>query len=225
MDVTALSSQLSSSSSSTSSSATGGQALGRDTFLTLLTTQLQNQDPSQPVSNEEFIAQLATFTSVEELMGLRQVMEAASAGIAALNNASMANLLGTEVTAVSDRFRVGADGDVVLHFDAATDATGAVAKVYDEDGSLVASFELGAIEAGEGTYTWDGRGLDGARLPEGTYRVEYEATGADGSSVPVDPLLVGVVDEMDYTTGTPQPSVAGVPVSIGDILRLQRGGG
>lgn len=197
--------------------------LGQDAFLSLLTTQLQNQDPANPMSNEDFIAQLAQFTSVEQLMGMRDLLEEQSFGIAALNSSSMANLLGTEVTAASDRFSYSGEGDQALHFDAQTAASGVTVRVMDETGSVVDTIEVGSISAGEGSVTWDGRGIDGDRLPEGEYSFVVSGTDGEGNEVYIEERLVGVVDEMDYTSGNPRPSVNGIPVELGDILRLQTG--
>ena len=196
--------------------------LGQDAFLSLLTTQLQNQDPSNPMSNEDFIAQLAQFTSVEQLMGMRELLQEQSYGIAALNSSSMANLLGTEVTAMSDRFNYSGEGEVELSYNASQAASGVTVRVMDDAGNVVDTMEIGAIEVGDGTITWDGRGIDGDRLPEGEYRFVVSGHDSEGNEVAIEEQLIGIVDEMDYTTGNPRPSVNGIPVELGDILRLQQ---
>jgi flagellar basal-body rod modification protein FlgD len=191
-------------------------ALGRDTFLTLLTTQLQHQDPTKPMANEDFIAQLAQFTSVEQMMGMRQVMEAAAMGIAALNSSSMASLLGTRVVAAGDTVRHDGEGALDLHYHAGSAASGVKITVLDEQGVPVRVAEIGAVDAGAGSWTWDGRGTDGRPLPAGTYTFRITAESGE-----VDERIVGVVDQMDYTSGTPRPSVGGVAVDLGAILTLQ----
>ncbi|MFT7521681.1 MAG: flagellar basal-body rod modification protein FlgD, partial [Kiritimatiellia bacterium] len=60
----------------------------RDTFLKLLTTQMQNQDPTSPMDNEQFLSQLAQFSSLEQLMGMQSSLEAVYSGISAMNNTS-----------------------------------------------------------------------------------------------------------------------------------------
>ncbi|MBN2799929.1 MAG: flagellar hook assembly protein FlgD [Deltaproteobacteria bacterium] len=214
-----------SSASSTATEAASSQpaALGRDTFLNLLTTQLQNQDPLNPMDSEAFVEQLATFSSLEQLMGIQSSLEAVYMGIASMNNASMAGLLGTEVVAIGDHFRLDADTPEELHYSASGDAATATLNIYDEDGRIVDSVELGAISEGEGSYTWDGTDMDGNPLPEGEYRFTITATTVDGDDVPVEERVVGTVTEMDYSSGTPQPSVDGVVVDLGDILRLTTG--
>lgn len=201
----------------------GGNELGQDSFLKLLTTQLQNQDPSNPMSNEDFIAQLAQFTSVEQLMGMREILQEQAYGIAALNSSSMANLLGTEVTAASDRFTYDGEGSQDLHYSADNAASGVTVRVMDDSGNVVDTIEIGRIEAGEGQVTWDGRGIDGDRLPQGEYRFVVSGVDSDGNEVAIEERLIGTIDEMDYTTGTPRPSVDGIPVDLADILRLQTG--
>ena len=91
--------------------ASGSSELGKDTFLRLLTTQLQNQDPLNPMANEDFIAQLAQFSSLEQLQGVNTQLEGLAMINTSMNNASMVNLLGQEVVAVSDSFHYGGEGD------------------------------------------------------------------------------------------------------------------
>lgn len=199
---------------------TGSSELGEDAFLTLLTAQLQNQDPLNPVSNEDFVAQLAQFSSLEELMGISTGLEAVYLGITSMNNATMAALVGAEVVAYGDSFTYNGTGEVDLHFDASSAATDVTLTVTNEDGEVVSTVDIGAIEEGEGAYTWDGRDDDGNQLPEGDYSFSFTATDAEGNDVDVAELLVGTIDEMDYSSGMPLPSVDGALISLGDIIRL-----
>ena len=78
-----------------------GGALGQDTFLRLLTTQMQNQDPSSPMDNEQFVAQLAQFTSLEQLVGVNEGLNILAMTQAAATSAQMVSYVGKEVT-ISD---------------------------------------------------------------------------------------------------------------------------
>lgn len=199
---------------------TGSADMGQDTFLTLLTTQMQHQDPLSPMANEEFLAQLAQFTSLEQLMGLNSTMQGAAMGIASLNNASMASLVGKEVVAMGDA--VAYDGEaeeVALWYDAPT-STPADLVIYDEDGDVVFS-ETVSLEEGENSVVWDGRDRSGARLPEGTYTFELKAQGDE--PIEITELIRGTIDSMDYSTGNPLPTVEGVPVALADLIRLTVG--
>jgi flagellar basal-body rod modification protein FlgD len=205
------------------------QELGKDAFLGLLTTQLQYQDPLDPMSNEDFIAQLAQFSSLEQLMGIQEAMGAVYAGIASMNNSSMANLLGTEVVAYGDAFAYpgtpegGETPPFELHFESEAAYDAATVTIFNEAGSVVATANLPAGEAGEGSWTWDGLDSSGQPVPEGTYTFDVSAT-SDGESVDMETLVVGKISEMDYSQGVPMPSINGVPVGLDQILRLMDGG-
>ena len=73
---------------------------------------------------------------------------------------------------------------------------------------------------GEGSWTWDGTDQDGNPAPEGDYTFKITGTNVDGESVDIQEYIVGVIDEMDYSTGNPQPSIDGIRIDIGDILEV-----
>ncbi|MCP4804260.1 MAG: hypothetical protein GY913_23380 [Proteobacteria bacterium] len=196
----------------------GGQDLDQSAFMNLLTTQMQNQDPLDPMANEEFIAQLATFSSLEQLMNLNSIAQTMTLGISSLNNAAMVDLVGMDIVAAGDEFHYSGEGDQELMYDA-EGAGSATLNVYDEDGKVVFTESFG-IEEGEGSYTWDGKGTDGGTLPEGDYTFSVTATDTNGDEVEVAELIHGVVDEMDFSTGTPQPSINGVAIDLADLIRL-----
>ncbi len=199
---------------------TGTTSLGQDTFLRLLTTQLQNQDPSNPVSNEEFVAQLATFSQLEELQGISGALEALYLVDSSMNNAAMTNLLGRNVVARNDTFHYDGAGDHEIQFDAAGAATSSTLTISDADGTVVWSGELGALSDGEGGYTWDGKDLSGATVPEGDYTFDVTASDANGNTVEVTELVEGIIDQMSFEEGAARPTIDGVPIDLADIVRL-----
>ena len=197
--------------------------LQQDAFLRLLTEQLQNQDPLDPMKNEEFVAQLAQFSSLEQLFGLQETMEAVYLGIASMNNASMATLLGTEVVANGDTIHYSGSGSADLHFETPRAFGTATITVSDENGRVVKTWTVGAHEAGEFSVAWDGKDRDGQPVADGDYQFAIDATDDAGESVDVQTLVVGIVDEMDYSSGTPRPSIQGVSVALESIRRLTSG--
>lgn len=222
-DASAIS-QLSSLYGAPEAQATRGDALGKDAFLNLLVAQLQNQNPLEPVDNTEFVAQLAQFSSLEQLVGMQSTLESVYYGIAAMNNASMANLLGTDVVARGDTFHYDGEGGQNLLYDASTEAVNANLTVYDDNGAVVWQGEVGPIAAGEGHYGWDGTDVHGNPVAEGDYTFLVTATDGQGDPVAVQTLVQGLVDAMDYSTGSPLPSIDGIVVQLGDIVRLTTGG-
>jgi len=196
-----------------------GGAMGQETFLRLLTEQMQHQDPLDPMKNEDFVAQLAQFSSLEQLMGLQSVMEGVYMGVMSMNNASMASLVGTEVVAVGDQVNIEDGGGADLHFHSATNIEGGTVTIQDESGKIVRTIEVPAQDSGDFSVGWDGTDDDGQPVDDGLYTFSIDATDADGEAE-VETRVVGTVTEMDYSTGTPRPSVEGVVVGIDAILKL-----
>lgn len=200
--------------------ATGDTALGRDAFLTLLITQLQNQDPTAPMTNEQFVAQLAQFSSLEQLQTLNDSVESLYYVNTSMNNAAMTSLLGQTVVARSDTFHYSGSGSKEVYYDASTAATSATLTISDADGTVVWSGSIGSLESGEGSYTWNGTDVYGQPVAEGDYTFTVEGQDSDGSEVLVEELIRGVVDEMAFDSGTASPAVDGVTIDMGSILRL-----
>lgn len=204
---------------------TGTTSLGQDTFLRLLTTQLQNQDPTSPVSNEQFVAQLAQFSQLEQLQGISGGLDALYLVDSSMNNAAMTNLLGRTVVARADTFHYDGEGEQVVHFDASGAATQATLTITDESGDVVWSGDIGALSDGEGSYTWDGTDVTGAPVPAGDYTFSVTATDANGDTVDVTSLVVGTVDQMSFEDGAARPTIDGVPIDLAAIVRLTAGEG
>jgi flagellar basal-body rod modification protein FlgD len=222
-DTTAVSPLASLYTPASTTSTAGSTSLGQDAFLRLLTTQLQYQDPTSPVKNEDFVAQLAQFSSLEQLTNANDQLEGVYQALAAMNNTSMASLVGTDVVARGDRFAYSGEGSATLDFESPTDLANATVTIYDEDGTVVFTGDLGALSDGEGSFEWDGKNTAGTTVPPGDY--QFSITGYDdaGNTIDVEEHIVGTVTEMDYRTGAPLPSVDGVEVQISDILSLTTG--
>ena len=205
------------------SKAVGNSEVGKDTFLKLLTTQMQNQDPMSPMDNQQFIQQLTQFSSLESLMGIQSSMDNVYMAMASMNNSSMANLLGTEVVGVGDRQHFDGKGEVDFNWNSPTASTEVSISVMDDNGKILANFKVpGGCEAGEGSYTWNGRDgvVGGGTLEAGTYQFRINGTEENGDYVDIQEWVRGVVSEMDYSGEVPQPSINGVPIDLTSIVRL-----
>ena len=196
--------------------------LGQDSFLKLLVAQMQHQDPLNPQSNGEFVAQLAQFTSLEQLMSVNNSLNNLYTATASMNNAAMTQLLDRYVTAISDKIPYGGEGSKEIFWDAATESEKLTVTITNEDGTMVARKEFNrGMPAGEGSWIWDGTDTFGAQCGEGEYTITVRAENVNGQEVFVQSLLKGTVTEMNYETGTPTPYVDGVKIAIGDILRVE----
>lgn len=202
-------------------SAGGTSDLDKDAFLRLLTTQLQHQDPLNPMENSEFVAQLAQFSSLEQLQGLSSGMESLYMVNMSMNNAALTGLIGKDVVATGDTFHYAGAGDEAVHFDAATSASTATVTITNEDGVVVASKDIGAIPAGDGSWTWDGKDQNGEVCPEGDYTFTVEAKDVNGDTVEVTEQMVGRIDGMDLSSGSPMLTIDGVPVELASVQSLE----
>jgi flagellar basal-body rod modification protein FlgD len=222
MDYSSISGVTAASDLAAAPTTTGTTALGQDAFLRLLTTQMQYQDPLEPMSNEEFVSQLAQFSSLEQLQDIGSSMDSLYAVGISQNNASMVGLLGKTVVAQADSFHYDGTDGTFVRYDAAAAAEAASLTISDSDGNIVFYEEnIGSLAEGEGSYLWNGKGTDGGTLAAGDYTFSITATDTDGDPVSVNGLLRGTVTEMDYSSGSPAPSVEGIDIGIGDILRVE----
>jgi flagellar basal-body rod modification protein FlgD len=169
--------------------------LGRDAFLSLLIKQLENQDPLSPMQDHEFVAQLATFSSLEQLEGIHGSLQASLLMNQSVNNALATNLIGKEILADGSTLRLGETGSPSFQIRLDSDADLAVL-IRDDHGNLVKRLSPGALPAGDHPVVWDGTTQSGTRAEPGSYSVEVVATGANGdavgSTVRIRALVTGV---------------------------------
>ncbi|MDQ8032379.1 flagellar basal body rod modification protein [Bordetella genomosp. 1] len=179
----------------------------QDQFLTLLVTQLRNQDPLNPMENAELTSQLAQISTVEGINNLRNTMLAISGQIDVSQSMSAAALIGKGVMVPGNKIALGTsplDGTQREATPYGIDLQGAASKVtvkiLDAAGNVVRTQELGAMEAGVYTYEWDGNNDGGTPLTDGKYTVNVVATDGDGKKVTAEALTYGEVKSVAYST-------------------------
>ncbi len=194
--------------------------LGKDAFLKLLTTQLQHQDPLNPMENAEFVAQLAQFSSLEQLQGLSDGMESLYLVNMSMNNAALTGLIGKDVVATGNDFHYAGTGDETVTYAASAAATTSSITITNADGDVVFTKDLGPMSAGDGSYTWDGKDLNGQACAEGDYSFAITATDAQGAEVAVTEQMRGRIDGMDLSSGSPLLTMDGISIELGSVQSL-----
>lgn len=193
------------SATATSSAASAGTSLGRNEFLNLLLTQMQMQDPFEPMKNEDMIAQLAQFSSLEQLQnmneGLQQSLDADLMLGQLLNNTMATTLIGKEVRVATDTFDRAAGHAVTLGYRLNGEAKQVKITVLDSSGKTVRTLEPSEFGKGVHTVEWDGKDAQGNDLPAGTYTFKVSATAVDDSQIDTESLLVGRVAAIRYRDG------------------------
>ncbi|MEC9441251.1 MAG: FlgD immunoglobulin-like domain containing protein [Myxococcota bacterium] len=196
--------------------------MGKDEFLKLLTTQMQAQDPLNPMDNTEFVAQLSQFTSLERLENMSQSIEAMAMSTSANTSAQMVSFIGKNIDARSDQVRLDAEGNASpTRIDLHGDAYDVQVTITDSEGRVVRTIELGEQEAGDVDVVWDGLEDDGSPLPEGEYTVSVKAEDAEGESVSSQVYTSRRVAGVSFQGGFPRLELEGdVDISLGDVNRV-----
>ena len=184
----------------TSSSSSAGE-LGKDEFLKLFIAQIQYQDPLNPLDSAEFTAQLAQFSSVEQLYGMNSKLGNIEE---TMNNQSeqLDNLgyIGKTVKADDNTMRV--DNGTVQSGSYTIDGSGYVTiDVYDSQGLIVRTFYEGLEDKGEHDVNWDGRDDTGKFVGDGTYTFEITARDENGLYIPSNTYISGEVTGITYQNG------------------------
>jgi flagellar basal-body rod modification protein FlgD len=191
-----------------------------EAFLTMFTTELQYQDPTNPLESYELAAQLAQFSTVSVLTELNDNIEAQESYLSSINNALMVDLIGKEVTASSSTVQV-ADGKAQEAAYTLGDAASSVTvNIYDADGALIRRMDMGELESGAHSLSWDGLDDSGNAVEDGQYTIEVEATDKDGNTVDASTTITDKVYSVqlnDSTTYLILGGSDGVPVPISAI--------
>ncbi len=191
-----------------------------DTFLTLLTTQLANQDPLSPMDSNQFTEQLVQFASVEQSVATNTKLDRILGFLDADELGAGTGYLGREVEADVSTLRLGETGPVSFAMDLAEAPAELLVAVRNGRGETVATLAP-PPQAGRQTVVWDGRTDRGLRAPAGTYTVDVTAAGPDGTAVPVSTRLSGTVAAVENDGGTLFLDVAGNRVALRDVTAVR----
>jgi len=206
-------------STSTTSSAAAGGTLGKDSFMQLLVTQLQYQDPLNPMDNTEFTAQLAQFSQLEAMENMNETMEAMAVLQSSLNNIQALSFIGKTVNATGNTIEYGGSA-VDLGYSLDDDATTVRVSIYNEDGTKVRTLESGSTAAGTQTLAWDGRDDDGNTCDSGNYSYYVNAYDIDGSAVSATTYASGTVTGVRYNNGLTYLIIGDKEVAISDVEKI-----
>lgn len=220
MTVTATPVTATNTNSNTTSSpntSVTGLADNFQTFLTMLTTQLQNQNPLDPLDTNQFTQQLVQFAQVEQqLKANEQLTTLVSLQKSAANTEAMAYVGRT--VALDGSTAALSNGAASWGINA-SQASNATITVTNAAGQTVFSQSY-AVNSGEATFTWDGKGNDGVQYPDGNYTLSVTAKDGNGQSVGISTEILGTVDSVDLTQSPPLLSVGGQSYTVDKIKRV-----
>ena len=204
------------------------QDLGRDAFLQLLVTQLQNQDPLDPVKNEDFVAQLSQFSSLEQLQQINEAVtdDSDDQALVGLQEAVESNTavspIGKKVEAPSETLTYTGEGSVQIGYNLTGSANKVTIRIFNNEGNLVRTLVENSPEAGNKSLVWDGENETGQSLSAGTYSVVPEAINGAGNSVTVTAGLSGTVTGIRYENGAPILMMDGGEAPLSAVAKISQ---
>ena len=189
-----------------------------DQFLALLTAQLQNQDPLDPLDSNEFVQQLVSFTGVEQSIATNANLETLIAQNRAGQAASAVSYLGTTVEASGDQI-VLAGGDARFVYTLSENTASTSIVIANESGEIVFT-EQGNTTTGDHGFVWDGRDANGNLQPEGIYKITVSAFASNESLLSVPTIIGGRVTRVETDDNGIHLTVNGIKVSLEDVLSV-----
>ena len=201
-------------------------SLGKEDFLKLLVTQLGQQDPLNPSDATEFVTQLSQFTSLEQLVNIKDGLDVLAITQTAGTSAQVVSFIGKEVAYANDV--VTRDGPAAppstLSYKLDGKAADVQVEIRDDKGLLVKTIDAGAQPAGPAQLTWDGRDDNGVALPAGDYTFKVVASDASGAPVDVETRATRRVTAIRFENGYPQLVLeSGETISLGQVLEVIEG--
>ncbi len=198
--------------------------LREEDFYKLLITQLQNQDPLDPLKPDQFVAQLAQFAELETVRGVKVQLENSVNYLTSLNNLLSSSLIGKVVRVSGEHVYWNGSDPVPLGFRLDEGAGEVTLKIYSLDGSLVRTIHVEDASAGYGEVFWDGKDDEGRVLPSGSYRFSVSAVSDSGEPVPCEGLQEGEVERLEFDgSGVAYITLKGLEgkFTLSDILSVE----
>ncbi|WP_339108788.1 flagellar hook capping FlgD N-terminal domain-containing protein [Thioclava sp. GXIMD4216] len=215
--VTSATSSTTSTSSSTTASADTFASTDYQTFLEMLTVQMQNQDPLNPMDSTDYAVQLATFSGVEQQVQTNQLLETIAGSIGQMGISELANWVGMDGKTEEPVYYYG--NSVVVETDPASGADSAVLTVKDSYGNTVYS---GAVDITNDFVEWDGTQSDGTTAAYGNYSFQLKSySGSDLIATETAPAYGRIVEARVTDSGTELVMASGATVSSSDITGLR----
>ncbi|MCW0180698.1 MAG: flagellar hook assembly protein FlgD [Zavarzinia sp.] len=183
-------------SSTTTSTATAGLAKNFSTFLTLLTTQLQNQDPLNPMDSNEFTSQLVQFAQVEQSINANSTLSNVLSALQGQATASAVGYIGKEVAVPTPTAAFDGTTPVTWQYAKDTASASTTLTIVDAKGQTVRSL-TGTAAAGTTSYTWDGKDADGDVVDAGSYTLKITALDSAGKATETTISTMSLVTGVD----------------------------
>lgn len=200
----------------------GNPQLDKDAFLKLMLTQMKYQDPTNPMQSHEMAAQLAQFTSLEQLNNIHTTLEGMSKAQAPQTNYQALALIGKRVSGDSSKLiRAAGDTKHGINFEMLGDAAKVRVTVKDSGGNVVRKMEFAALKKGQNTIEWNGVNDEGAAARPGEYKISVEGVSNTGGKVFAKTSFEGRITGLNYTNEGPVLLVGNQSLKLADVKKIE----
>jgi flagellar basal-body rod modification protein FlgD len=188
------------------------------TFLSLLTTQLKNQDPLSPLDSNQFTQQLTQMSGVEAQLQANALLQNIS------NNTgtgiqTAVSMIGKQVKATSDAANL-TNGQAQWVYNLPSGAADVKLTIVNAAGQVVHAEAPSDLSAGDHTLTWNGKDLNGVKLPDGPYTLQIAANDASGKALTTTTYVAGMVSAVEQSSGTTTITVGGTQVPWNQVVSI-----
>lgn len=202
---------------------TAKTAIGADfnMFLKLLTTQMQYQDPLNPMDSTQYTQQLAQYSQVEQTVQQTGTLKDILARLSVQDMSQAASFIGKDAVFNSSISGLGTK-PASWNFTTDRTMTTGTATITDASGAKVLTRVLTGADA-TGAFTWDGTLADGTKAPAGAYTLSIKGVDAAGAAIATTINSIGTVNDVTVKNGILSLGVNGVPMSVDTLVRLSAG--
>ena len=203
----------------------GNAQLDKDAFLKLMLAQMKFQDPTKPMESHEMAAQLAQFTSLEQLNNIHTTLESMKTAQSPSVNYQALAFIGKKISTDSSKVtRNTGDTEHAMRFQLLGDADKIRVTVKDAGGNAVRKIDLTNLKKGENSVKWNGLSDDGISQRPGEYHITIEAQGASGAKVYARTQFEGRITGLNYTPEGPVLMVGNQTVRMSEVKKIEEVG-
>jgi flagellar basal-body rod modification protein FlgD len=195
-------------------------SLGKDDFLKLLTAQLQQQDPTQPMDNTAFVAQLAQFSSLEQMNNVNDTLTKVLASQGAAQQTNAATMVGKTAVYPTDEVNLTEGKHATISVNLSQAAANVNVVIQDANGSQVRTLTPGACPSGPNGFDWDGKDGNDKLLDPGIYTAQIQATTLDGKTVPLTQYGSARITGITFDNGTTKFLAGKSTLQLSDISEI-----
>lgn len=207
---------------SASNSATGSGSnttLNQNDFFRLMTTQLESQDPLNPMNSDQYAAELAAFSTANGVQQLQTTVSGIGQQISSAAGIQASSLVGHDVAVSGNLLAFGGSGSAPGAFNLPSTASAVTVTVKDGNGNQVASINLGPLNAGIQSFTWNGTETGGGTAAAGAYTFQVNALDSKGNAITTTPYAV--VPVAGVTLGGQNGPIVSLAGGLGSVTLNQ----